>query len=583
MTSTFARVLYGVFLLLLVQCSELSAQETKSWMLQFQHADEIKSSDPQYLSELLSAASDSDVTMTEQEDYFLKYLIAYQQAFNGQWEAAIAKFRTLADDKRFPEINLRVQATLINAFILTHQYQEAFELAEPLMSSLELQQYHDSHDRVYRILALLYSKVGHYETAAALAQKSYQAQISPQSTCISGQLLTEALYHLNELGNSLDMAKGVIGKCQALGEQVFANLTISTLSNYYLDETLFDEAAQWLLESYDSAVSTDYHYLIHRYHYLLGKLFFSKEQPEKARRYLKASVVLAETDQFAGYEPLMHVYRLFADLSSMQRDFEQSIRYLQFYQAQLEAFYETMARRQLAEYLARTDMQLKKQTIALLNKDNELLYLQQEVLQKETQNARLLLGVFLLLLIILAICAYHGLMGRHRFKFMAENDELTGISNRYHFNKQAEKSLKQCQKQGLTAGVILFDLDHFKQINDQFGHATGDWVLQQVVQSCRNFMRIDDVFGRLGGEEFAILLPNCHADKALMLAEICRDSIEEIQTRQSGHEFLLTASFGVTSSDSSGYELKQLLSDADKAMYQAKQGGRNQVQFFSGA
>lgn len=134
----------------------------------------------------------------------------------------------------------------------------------------------------------------------------------------------------------------------------------------------------------------------------------------------------------------------------------------------------------------------------------------------------------------------------------------------------------------MTVGVILFDLDHFKQINDKFGHATGDWVLQQVVRTCRNFMRLDDVFGRLGGEEFAILLPGCHADKALMLAEICRDSIEEINTKPSSYEFRLTASFGVTSSDNSGFELKQLLADADKAMYKAKQSGRNQVHFFSG-
>ena len=71
----------------------------------------------------------------------------------------------------------------------------------------------------------------------------------------------------------------------------------------------------------------------------------------------------------------------------------------------------------------------------------------------------------------------------------------------------------------------MFDLDHFKQINDQHGHAAGDWALRQTVDTCRNFMRNNDVFGRIGGEEFAVVLPGCHADKAALLAEICRDHI----------------------------------------------------------
>src|SRR5690606_6697615 len=180
-------------------------------------------------------------------------------------------------------------------------------------------------------------------------------------------------------------------------------------------------------------------------------------------------------------------------------------------------------------------------------------------------------------LVLLSFLAYRGMSGRKRFKKIAEYDQLTGISNRYHFNNQAKVALEYCEKNAKPVAVILFDLDYFKNINDMHGHAAGDWALQQVVKTCRNFMRNNDVFGRIGGEEFAVVLPGCHADKAALLAEICRDAIATIDTTESGYTFPISASFGVSSSDISGYQLKQLLADADLAMYRAKQSGRDQI------
>jgi diguanylate cyclase (GGDEF)-like protein len=98
---------------------------------------------------------------------------------------------------------------------------------------------------------------------------------------------------------------------------------------------------------------------------------------------------------------------------------------------------------------------------------------------------------------------------------------------------------------------------------------------------CKQFMRSNDIFGRIGGEEFVIMLPDCELDKASLLAEICRDAVVGIETTSIEYDFSLSASFGVSGSNISGYDIKQLLSDADKAMYQAKTNGRNQVVEFS--
>ena len=136
--------------------------------------------------------------------------------------------------------------------------------------------------------------------------------------------------------------------------------------------------------------------------------------------------------------------------------------------------------------------------------------------------------------------------------------------------------------EGESAAVIMFDLDRFKAINDTYGHDTGDWVLKQVADTCSGLCRRIDHFGRIGGEEFAILLHGCELQAAIRLAEDCRIRLANIETRDSGHAFAITASFGVSVSRHSGYGLAELMSHADLVLYRAKRGGRNRVHAYTG-
>ena len=164
---------------------------------------------------------------------------------------------------------------------------------------------------------------------------------------------------------------------------------------------------------------------------------------------------------------------------------------------------------------------------------------------------------------------------------MAETDALTDICNRHHFTLQAEKMLAQGARSGEQASLIMFDLDHFKSINDNFGHVTGDWVLKQVAQTCSELCRSVDYFGRLGGEEFAILLRGCELKAATRIAEDCRLRVARIDSSGSGFEFQITASFGVSSTSTSKHDLDKLLSQADQVLYRAKRDGRNRVKAYT--
>jgi diguanylate cyclase (GGDEF)-like protein len=123
------------------------------------------------------------------------------------------------------------------------------------------------------------------------------------------------------------------------------------------------------------------------------------------------------------------------------------------------------------------------------------------------------------------------------------------------------------------------DLDHFKSVNDMHGHAAGDDALKRAVAACQVLLRSIDVFGRLGGEEFAILLPDCPAAVARQRADAMREAIAD--SRREGDaaaDVLVTASFGIAGTQDCGYNLASLLASADDAMYAAKRAGRNRVE-----
>ena len=126
--------------------------------------------------------------------------------------------------------------------------------------------------------------------------------------------------------------------------------------------------------------------------------------------------------------------------------------------------------------------------------------------------------------------------------------------------------------------MSIYDVDHFKEANDAFGHNTGDQILKAITAAVNKELRITDMQGRLGGEEFGVLLPETNMAEALDVAERLRKRIEDLALHgQDGCEIHVTVSIGVSELPSHGETLDQLMSRADKALYQAKEGGRNRV------
>ncbi len=164
---------------------------------------------------------------------------------------------------------------------------------------------------------------------------------------------------------------------------------------------------------------------------------------------------------------------------------------------------------------------------------------------------------------------------------LATTDPLTEIANRRSFLEQAEQIFKTSQRYQTGFTMLMLDLDLFKAINDKYGHLGGDKVLARFAHTVGLELRDSDLFGRLGGEEFCILLQQAHRDEALNVAERIRQRIQDISFKDpAGELFTLTVSIGVTNNLESDERLANLLERADKALYQAKHTGRNKVVWF---
>jgi diguanylate cyclase (GGDEF)-like protein/PAS domain S-box-containing protein len=161
---------------------------------------------------------------------------------------------------------------------------------------------------------------------------------------------------------------------------------------------------------------------------------------------------------------------------------------------------------------------------------------------------------------------------------LSQIDALTGLANRRHFMTLAEQELARALRYGGALSVFMMDIDHFKIVNDTYGHQTGDLVLQQLGVLCRDALREIDSVGRIGGEEFAVILPQTDGARALEVAERLRLAVARTEVAlEHGLPVRFTLSIGVTTLHGASANIDTLLREADGALYEAKRGGRNRV------
>ena len=292
----------------------------------------------------------------------------------------------------------------------------------------------------------------------------------------------------------------------------------------------------------------------------------------------QALAALALAPRLSSRQSLLVANRVLFEMAYERNDLPAALAALQAVREDQRVLAIELQVRQRAYLDSHTDQAGYRSELAILEERSHALGLRAQSARVAQQAVERLLPLLGLLLALALAAILHVRRLRERTRRLLEHDALTGLWTRPHFLARAELALAKAAKAGTPAALLLFDLDHFKQINDHHGHAFGDRVLQAVASTLRGLESGEHRFGRLGGEEFALLLIDTRLDAALAMAEACRRAIAgiEIETAD-GRCVRPSASFGVVDTEVAGHRLRHLLANADQALYRAKAAGRNRI------
>ena len=200
--------------------------------------------------------------------------------------------------------------------------------------------------------------------------------------------------------------------------------------------------------------------------------------------------------------------------------------------------------------------------------------------QQQELQSLLIAGVSILAL-VLTFFMYRQSKTSKILHKLANTDALTDLANRRYTFNYAEDMLVQAKKEQQNFAIIIFDIDHFKQINDTYGHPAGDVALKGIAIIANEYVRNSDILGRIGGEEFLVILPNTSSNQAHEIAERIRKAIEEKDFTLGDTLVNISASFGISQLAQNQPNFNQIFHEADIALYQAKNSGRNCISLAS--
>lgn len=538
-------------------------------------AEAIRSSDPAQFGRLIGQLNASLGSASPDQLELLEYLKAYQLIYSGRLDLGVVAGEKLFRETKNDEIRFRVGALLVHPFAAKRDFSESLRY---LNETLALE------SKIYDVELLSHGwaaaggvliQLGRYDDGLRYAELLRTRSQSPRTRCFGDAMALESQLNLGRLKGRSSEAELIAQRCLDAGEPLFANFARTYGARQMVEDGRRADAAVYLNEHLPGIEASRYPRVIAEANALLAEISLAAGDLELADKHARQVVGLST--QIATSPPLVAAHRVLYETALLRGNTTAALAHHINYAEADKAYMDEVKIRALAYQQVMSETREKDQAIELLNRENELLQVNEQAAALAARNTQLALALLALLLGTLGFWAWRTRRSQQMFRRLAETDALTGISNRHHFSRRAEAALEYCERGGEPAALVMFDLDEFKAINDMHGHAMGDWVLQQVASVGAGTCRKNDLFGRLGGEEFAFLLIGADVAAGLHLARECRERISAIDTGSTGAKFRVTASFGVAASANVGYNFHALLARADEAMYRSKREGRDRI------
>ncbi|GER05256.1 GGDEF domain-containing protein [Iodidimonas nitroreducens] len=543
-------------------------------------ANELVSTDPNRGEAILQRIASLSDRLSNQQRYRLQILQAKLLVIHGQYGKAL----TLLEDVSAEDLSVNslalsnsIQSTIFNAL---GEYDRMFAKIQQNLALVQGITDISLKAGFMHPAIVAFRDAGAYEqslTQGLQMLKLARENAFSRSECFA---LVELGITERSAGNrdaALDWLRDAEAFCSDIGNKLIVNSARANLAALALDAGDADEAIAIALAALPDAKEVGYAYHITELKSVLAEAYLRAGDLDKGLEAGEEAFSLATE---SAINPLVRqASKTLADIHERRGDLPASLAMLKIHLETSQLLADDRAAMAMAYYQNLYEVQDKERRLQILNQENDLFKLSQQLQEQNADNMRLLLLMGFVVLIGLSGWLFYVMRQRQRFLLLSQTDGMTGIANREHFSRSAEGLMREAATSQADLGLILFDLDHFKTINDSYGHAAGDWVLKKVVAACRTVIRRQDLFGRLGGEEFGICLLSADLGDSLAVAEACRLAIRAIDTSELGHHFTITASFGIAIRQDRDESFDTVLIRADQCLYSAKSAGRDQTRY----
>lgn len=571
------RVLAGTICFICTLPSPARAQRGPDYRLaaSLEQAERLRTADHPHFVELLHTLHRRVATMSPGERWHLRYLDGWEASFRGEFATADPLLREVIGHSGDAVLSAKASAVLIGDLNSQKQYGEAFELANRSIAALPR-----TRDRLARFMILSYvsqllRSAGQYELAAKYLREMARTLPPGETSCQPRVTLMTVLYADHKLSPSSSNLQGAIEACRAAGQPVMVHTAQLVEASLYLDTGQPAKAVELLRRIAPDIRASQYYSNMLASKVELAQAYWRLGNDTSARQAALAALALSDPGDIS--ESLRDAYEVLYQIENKRHHPDAALDYYRQYVAQDKGNLNDIRARALAYAMAQQGLLAQKLQTERLSKQNSVLRLQRALDAKKVETGRLYISLLLFTLVSIAFWLFRTKRSQLRFKQMSVRDGLTGIFNHQHFIGQAELALRALERKRVNACLVFIDLDHFKQVNDTHGHAMGDAVLKHTVETCQRQLRPGDLFGRLGGEEFGILLTGCAREQGVAIADRIRGAIGAHLIERDGCRVSVSASVGLASTDTSGYALQPLCMEADAALYRAKRTGRNRV------
>lgn len=503
----------------------------------------------------------------------LQLLLAHNLGLRGEFDDALDKLDRLLEQPLTGLQHLKALTRAANLAGVARQHERAFTYLRDALS-LEADIGSPVHQSaLLSNAAQMVASAGEFEKALQYGQRAVQladASGTLREQCVARQRLAAAHGNDHDPQRYLAMLEDAMNHCRAASELLFSGSLALQKAHLKHRMNQIDQAEHSLEQASRFFSLADYRPGMPLVHLLQARLMFEKGQPEQAHALVSAQIDSLRARRMWDY--LVDAHDLLAAIAREQDRLDQALVHMD---RRIDARERQLERDRFTR-LAYLEIELKleerEQQIALLRAQLDADKLQASTERYDHRFRELSFVGSTLLVLLLMLLLFRTSRERGHYQLLSRHDSLTGLLNHTCFFEFAAEALDKAQENHFPMCLILADIDHFKRVNDTHGHLAGDRVLKKVAARMREVFEDRGTVGRIGGEEFAIILPRCDSDLAGKAVQQLRLALNAGRTDDD--DINVTISFGISQSRPED-NLTHLRQRADHALYKAKHSGRN--------